>query len=120
MAVPGPAQACRSRGANGLLKRGAHLVECAEDVAEIVEPLLMTRPFLKKSGHLKSDWDMDTPLLRALRKGHGAGVNELAEATGMKASLLLAELTRLAVAGVVEEMAGRRWRIRESRCRTRW
>jgi DNA processing protein len=39
-AVPGIAQSMRSKGAHRLIRRGAKLVECVEDVLEKIRPLL--------------------------------------------------------------------------------
>jgi DNA processing protein len=110
MAVPGAGGAAMARGVNRLIRDGAALVESAADVAEIVEPLLRTRPFLKRAGQLKIDVDMDSPLLCALTRGRALSVDAIVAGSGLPASDVLAELARLAVVGFIEELPGRRWR----------
>lgn len=111
-AVPGPAGAGSSCGTHQLIRDGAALVECAEDVIMLVEPLMRTRPFLKKSGHLKTDVGMDSPLLNALSSKSDVTIDEIVAKTRMAACDVLSKLTELSLAGIVRELPGRRWRLK--------
>ena len=112
MAVPGQGGTVQARGANRLLRDGAALIECAEDVVNVVEPLVRVRGFPESAGQFKIDVAKDSPLLRALPSRGGLSVDELVMATRKSASEVLEELARLALAEIVEELPGRRWRRR--------
>jgi DNA processing protein len=113
MAVPGPASTPRARGTNGLIREGALLVEGADDVAEALQPLVVSMGFTERAGHLKNDADKDTQIFGALSSRKAVGIDELAARTGSPVRHLLEELTLLALEGRVEELPGRRWRLKE-------
>ncbi len=113
MAVPGPALAPLARGTNGLIRDGALLVESAADVSEALEPLIKTMGFSKRAGHLKNVVDKDSQLFGALRARGGKGFDELALETGLDVKALSSLLLDLKLAGLVDELPGRRWRLSE-------
>jgi len=113
MAVPGPALAPLSRGTNRLIHDGALLVEDPADVSEALEPLIKTMGFSKRAGHLKNVVDKDSRLFRALRARGGRCFDELALETGLDVKALSTELIDLKLAGLVDELPGRRWRLSE-------
>jgi|GEM_PF-841740 len=120
LAVPGQGGSVAARGVNRLIRDGAALIECADDVDDVVKPLLSGRGYPKRTGQLKNDVDMDQALLRAVPGRGSKSVDELVAESGLGASRVLAALTRLAVEGAVEEAAPRRWRrTRGDRCLTR-
>lgn len=112
MAVPGNVTSEVSRGANGLIKAGAKLVETWTDVAEELpspfrEALLAQRPGETAPLPLLTDaekavWDRlstDTPV----------DVDELRERTELSISELLAILLGLEIKGVVAAEPGKRY-----------
>ncbi|MBN1283478.1 MAG: DNA-processing protein DprA [Proteobacteria bacterium] len=110
MAVPGPGGTAGAKGVNSLIRDGAPLVESADDVAAHIDPLLAGRQFVKISGQLETDVEMDSALLGAVPARGAVSVDEIVARTGMRASSVLARLGELCVAGEVEQLPGRRWR----------
>ncbi len=111
-AVPGPAGSSNARGVHKLIRDGAALVESADDVLALISPLVATGAFFKKPGHLKNDWDMDSPLLRAIATRGEASVDDIVSITGLHASEVLAKLSELSLEGIACELPGRRWRLK--------
>lgn len=109
-ACPGEASHPSHRGANRLIRDGAHLVENGEDVLSIIASHLPPDIVSKRSGHFGHGVDKDSPLLGAVSTKYSRSVDELVATTGMEASDVLEALTHLIVAGVVEELPGRRFR----------
>lgn len=112
MAVPGGAGTALARGTNRLIRDGAMLVEGADEIIEALQPLVSTMGFPKRAGHLKNYVDKDTQIFRALRIRRTRGFDELVRMTGLSVNDLSVELVRMKLQGIVEELPGRRWRIR--------
>ena len=97
-AIPGSIHSPQSRGCHKLIRDGAKLVECAEDVlsewSEAVSPAAapqlpaQTDPFLAALGH--------API----------SIDRVCELTGLKAAAIAARLTRLQLEGRVTALAG--------------
>ncbi len=114
-AVPGSVLSETSRGANGLIKDGAHVIESAGDVLSLMElqttsdnpPLPLALPGGRDGGILDAiGWE-------------GRSVDSLIAATGLPPGALLAALSRLEMAGLVEPLAGQRFaRVPEPRPRS--
>lgn len=107
MAVPGPVLGNRHRGANALIRDGAPLVECAADVLEL---LGLTAGAQRGA---RDDADVPDarggPLLGALPPGEPRRLDELVAETGLDPPGVMAELTRLELAGSVVRLPGGRF-----------
>src|SRR5262245_32096813 len=99
MAVPGRADNPMARGSNGLLRRGAALVEDPEDI-------------LREIGRgAPAPIEGEEPLLAAI--GPGATVEELSDATGRVVEDLFVELLRLELGGRIRRCPGGIYRANE-------
>lgn len=114
MAVPGAAGTSIARGTNGLIKDGAMLVESAAEISSALQPLVRTMVFSESSGHLKNDAGNDSAIFSALSARYAKCFDELVALTGLSVQELAGELSPLAIAGLVEELPGRRWRKRNN------
>lgn len=112
-AVPGPACTQLACGTNRLIKHGAALVECADDVIEIVKPLVSKGAFSEKPGHFLNDTDMDSQLLRFLPRRGSKSIDEIVMEMKIPVHELLGLLTNLSMQGKVRELAGCRWQLKE-------
>lgn len=123
MAVPGHPLDPRAEGTNGLLKQGAGLVTSAEDVLEILAPLLRERA-ADVSGHALAEEAVPAGASlayerRAVASGADAGaavlsalgpapvsVDALAQTTGLPVRQVRVALLELALAGRIEQHGG--------------
>ena len=106
MAVPGNVLSGRNRGAHALIRDGAKIVECADD---IVEELGWPRVAEPASGDALSDSPSSTsgdPLLRLMHAGQAYDLNELAVVTGVGGVRLLPRLLELELHGLVQRVGG--------------
>jgi DNA processing protein len=102
LAVPGGVASGCHRGCHALIKDGARLVETVED---ILEELGWRRPTAVPEGPPGKP-QQEQGLAAALRPGAAVSLDDLAGRTGRSAPELLAELTRLELAGVVARLPG--------------
>ena len=103
-AVPGSIHAPQSKGCHSLIKQGAKLVECAQDV---IDELGGSRPLpLPVPLHMQPDDSAETdPLMAAL--GHDPTTLDALQArTGMSTGLLNARLLELEFAGRLSRLPG--------------
>jgi DNA processing protein len=100
LAVPGNVLSGRNRGAHGLLRDGAKIVESADD---ILEELGM--------GALAPSAPAPTadPILACLVPGEPSDLDEISERTGLNATRLLARLFELELQGAVVRVGGGRF-----------
>lgn len=111
MAVPGSAVGGRNRGAHGLLKDGAKLVETVDD---ILEELSVRRPERPGSSPGRNVLKQDE-LLAAMDAGEARDLDELAGRTGLEIRSLLSRLLDLELRGLVERAGGGRFLLSRRR-----
>lgn len=109
MAVPGTVLGGRNRGGHALIRDGAKIVECADDI--LVE-LGLDPPL-----HGPADGAATTspavacqdPVLRAMDAGHPYDLDALAAACGLTAPRLLPRLADLELRGLIRRVGGGRF-----------
>ncbi len=113
-AVPGIAQSMRSKGAHKLIKQGAKLVECVEDVLEEIRPLIRhlipsmsPGPSKQRRGELETpNGPEQTILLRILDKVP-KHIDEIAQEANMPVQRTAALLLELELKGLVFQLPGK-------------
>jgi DNA processing protein len=109
LAVPGSVLAGRNRGAHALIRDGAKIVECADD---IVEELGWPAAALDTSKGTASDQPPTTSgdsLLELMRRGEPYDLDELAASAGVEGIRLLPRLLELELQGWIERVEGGRF-----------
>jgi DNA processing protein len=104
LAVPGNVLSGRNRGAHGLLRDGAKIVESADDILE--ELHLGTAVPNLDAGAAGSAGD---PLLAYLTPGEPSDLDALAERSGLSPTRLLPRLFELELQGAVARVGGGRF-----------
>lgn len=107
LAVPGNVLSGRNRGAHGLLRDGAKIVESADD---ILEELGMPAA-LPKAGRPAAD-----PVLAALTPGEPSDLDVISERTGLSPTRLLPRLFELELRGAVARVGGGKFVRVDSSC----
>ena len=111
LAVPGNVLGGRNFGAHALLRDGAKLVECADDILEEL-PLGITDWGLgvstEKESKRVSPASHD-PVLRAMEDGESYDLDEISERSGVDRMKLLPRLLELELAGAVRRIEGGRF-----------
>ena len=102
LAVPGNVLSGRNRGAHGLLRDGAKIVESADD---ILEELGMSR--CGAPAHPASS--PTDPVLARLTPGEPLDLDALAERSGLTPARLLPRLFELELEGLVRRVGGGRF-----------
>lgn len=106
-AIPGSIHSPLSRGCHALIKQGAKLVECAQDILDELHALapLAAKPSQAPSPPTPPTSNTEQTILDAL--GHDpCDIDTLAARTGLDVGVLLAELMGLELQGRVEKRAG--------------
>lgn len=115
LAVPGNVLGGRNVGAHALLRDGAKLVECADDILEEL-PASLTQQGLgigdsglggkgsKALGSASQD-----PVLRSMDEGDSYDLDEISERSGVDRMKLLPRLIELELAGAVRRVDGGRF-----------
>lgn len=114
-AVPGQARNATSAGTNMLIREGAKLVECADDIIEELGDVI--RGHLKEES--KTDKDAtdsvipsvdlssnDKKILKVVAD-EPLSVDDIIDGTDISASTILDSLTRLEIKGLVEQLPGK-------------
>lgn len=103
-AVPGSIHATLSKGCHWLIKEGAKLVECADDIlSELGIAGVSTAPETPRAAAAPSD------ALLAVLGFAPQSIDELVQRTGLEAATLAARLTRLQIDGTVQSIPGARF-----------
>jgi DNA processing protein len=117
LAVPGNVLGGRNFGAHALLRDGAKLVECADDILEEL-PASLTQLAAgigglgsgistKESG--KPNLASHDPVLRSMEEGDSYDLDEISERSGVDRMKLLPRLLELELAGAVQRVEGGRF-----------
>jgi DNA processing protein len=111
LAVPGNVLGGRNYGAHALLRDGAKLVECADDILEELPPGIGDR-----GSEISSAKEPRTvkpasqdPVLRSMDEGDAYDLDEIAERSGLDRMKLLPRLLELELAGAVRRVDGGRF-----------
>lgn len=107
-AVPGPAGGALSCGTHDLLRNGAAFAERASDIFDQIEPQLPQ--IFKNPRHLPDNDNNGHPLLAYIPFGKGVLLDMIVQSCGMSASSVMKDITFLTLEGLIEEMAGKRYR----------
>ena len=116
MAVPGNVLSGRNRGAHALIRDGAKIVECADD---IVEELGWPGGGAPAGGDASSDARASTsgdPLLRLMHEGQAYDLDGLAAVSGVDGVRLLPRLLELELHGLVQRVGGGRFMRQRRTC----
>lgn len=114
-AVPGSPLDPRAKGCNDLLRQGAVLCECAEDVISVLgsqmgfdapEPVTSPSPAAVPSEKLERDIALAGKTLRQLISPVAVGRDELVRLSGLPTFIVLAALTELEIAGHITAVDG--------------
>ena len=104
-AIPGSIHAPQYKGCHALIKQGAKLVECAQDILEELRPQAATQSATPEPAPDKPE---HAPLIAAL--GHDScTLDQLISRSGLTADAVLAMLTELSLEGVVTNLPGGRY-----------
>lgn len=110
MAVPGGVLSGRNRGAHGLIKAGACMVENADDVIEelhyVGAPGVMAADQARSGPSRPAPAD---PILRIMKAGESCDLAFLCEQTGIDAVRLLGRLSELELGGWIRRAGGGRF-----------
>lgn len=107
MAVPGNVLSGRNRGAHALLRDGARIVECADDILEELGGYGRFPTQTTAESH--SDSSGKDPLLRVMAAGQPYNLEELGAAAGVDGVRLLPRLLELELQGLVHRIEGGRF-----------
>jgi DNA processing protein len=111
LAVPGNILGGRNHGAHALLRDGAKLVECADDVLEEIGLAIRDSGVgigrRKESG--RADPASQDPVLRCMTDGDAYDLDELAERSGIDRVRLLPRLLELELSGALRRVDGGRF-----------
>jgi DNA processing protein len=109
MAVPGNVLSGRNRGAHALIRDGAKIVECADDIVEELwgtwrPPQTEANALSATSSAVSAD-----PIVRHMEAGHAYDVDALAALSGLENVRLLSCLIDLELQGRVRRVGGGRF-----------
>jgi DNA processing protein len=104
LAVPGNVLGGRNFGAHALLRDGAKLVECADDILEELPGGFTGEKESKRMNPASQD-----PVLRSMDEGDSYDLDEISERSGLDRIKLLPRLIELELAGTVRRVDGGRF-----------
>jgi DNA processing protein len=116
LAVPGNVLGGRNYGAHALLRDGAKLVECADDILEEL-PVSLTQAgrgadgsgLREGNGSKRLSLASQDPVLRSMDDGDSYDLDEISERSGVDRMKLLPRLLELELAGAVRRVDGGRF-----------
>lgn len=111
-ALPGKVDSDTSFGTNGLIKQGAKLVTCVDDILEeFLLPVTKSHKVQENSPtELKSDLNnKEEKMLYDLISGPSIQIDELAEKTSMDISRISDILLRLEIKKLIKQLAGKQF-----------
>ena len=109
MAVPGNVLSGRNRGAHALIRDGAKIVECADDIVEELWPQAAPPLASPPDVSAKPSVVSDDPILRRMDAGQAYDLDELAALSGLEGARLLPRLLDLELQGRVLRAGGGRF-----------
>ena len=111
LAVPGNVLSGRNRGAHGLLRDGARMVESADDILEELgmPPKGAAQGRGEREGAAAGIAGSRDPVLDSLVAGEASDLDEISERSGLQASRLLPRLFELELHGLVRRVGGGRF-----------
>jgi DNA processing protein len=116
MAVPGNVLSGRNKGGHALIRDGATIVECADDIVQALGlepgPARGTR---EEPSHGTAAVSRD-PVLRRMELGRAYDLDALTEASGLDPARLLCRLIDLELEGSVRRVGGGRFMRQERTC----
>jgi DNA processing protein len=105
--VPGNITSPLSAGCNALLKQGAHVVTCAEDVLEIIAPQLLEAQSILPLGNTP----LESTIISLLQSGVRDG-DELQRQSEAPVAEFSQALTMMEINGTVRGLGGNQWTLR--------
>ena len=109
MAVPGNVLSGRSRGAHALIRDGAKIIECADDIVEELCGLASSGQPHETGLSSTSTGVSADPIVAGMEAGHAYDVDGLAELSGLANVQLLSRLIDLELQGRVRRVGGGRF-----------
>lgn len=107
LVVPGNITSPMSTGCNQLLKQGARIVTCAEDILEVIAPDLLH----PQSSLALGSTPLETHVIQLLQAGIRDG-DEIQATIGCSATDLSVALTMLEVNGIIRALGANQWTVR--------
>jgi DNA processing protein len=118
-ALPGKIDSANSFGTNGLIKQGAKLVECADDIIEELEPILKSKiqelkinqpePEQKKQMPIGLGLTEEEALLYSLLSEEPLLLDEISEKAGMGIPQLASVVFKLQMRRLIRQLPGRQF-----------
>jgi len=109
MAVPGNVLSGRSRGAHALIRDGAKIVECADDIVDDLWPLAAVSAASRSEVSARPSAVSVDPVLRRMEVGQLYDVDDLTVLSGLESVKLLSRLIDLELQGRVRRVGGGRF-----------
>jgi DNA processing protein len=106
MAVPGNALSGRNRGGHALIRDGATIVECADD---ILMQLGLQTGEAEEVGSAAPETATTDPVLAHMHAGHPYDLDALARVTGLDVPRLLPRILEFELAGRIQRVEGGRF-----------
>ena len=109
MAVPGNVLSGRSRGAHALIRDGAKIVECADDIVDELWPQTAVSAASRSEVSARPSAVSVDPVLRRMEVGQLYDVDDLTVLSGLESVKLLSRLIDLELQGRVRRVGGGRF-----------